>query len=94
MGVKVAFQDSGVTEPDAGGSAVGLAVPEAAVRREQGRDYVYRVRDGLAERRAVAVGGARNGDVLVQSGLMPGDTVITEAPPELIDGAAVKEKSP
>jgi RND family efflux transporter MFP subunit len=94
MGVKVAFQDSVVASPAGAPDAVGLAVPEAAVRHEQGRDYVYRVRDGLAERRAVGVGGARNGDVLVQSGLLPGDTVIIEAPPELTDGAAVKEKNP
>jgi RND family efflux transporter MFP subunit len=94
MGVKVAFQDSGVANPAGAPEAAGLAVPEAAVRHEQGRDYVYRVRDGLAERRAVAVGGARSGDVLVQSGLQPGDIVIIEAPPELTDGAAVKEKYP
>jgi len=94
MGVKVAFQDAGAADPADGRAAVILIVPESAVRQAQGRDYVYRVRDGLAERRAVAVGGARDGDVLVQSGLMPGDTVIIEAPPELADGAAVKERSP
>ena len=92
MGVKVAFQD---VEPDGGvaPAASGVAVPAAAVRRVQDRDYVFVVRDGIAERRAVAAGSERNGTILVQSGLAPGEIVVIEAASELTDGAAVREKS-
>jgi len=92
MGVKVAFQD---VEPDGGvgPAASGVAVPAAAVRRQQDRDYVFVVRDGIAERRAVAAGPERNGTILVESGLAPGEIVVIEAASELTDGAAVREKS-
>ena len=92
MGVKVAFQDA---EPDGGvgPAASGVAVPAAAVRRQQDRDYVFVVRDGIAERRAVAAGQERNGTILVESGLAPGEIVVIEAASELTDGAAVREKS-
>jgi RND family efflux transporter MFP subunit len=92
MGVKVAFQD---VEPDGGVAlaAGGVAVPAAAVRREQDRGYVFVVRNGIAERRAVAASQERNGTILVQSGLAPGEIVVIEATSELTDGAAVREKS-
>lgn len=93
MGVKVAFQDAEAGGGPAAPSA-GVAVPAAAVRREQGRDYVFVFRDGTAERRAVATAGERNGTVLLNSGLNPGETVVIEAPPGLADGASVKEMNP
>ena len=93
MGVKVAFQESGAGDGGAA-QAVGVAVPARALRSEQGRDYLFVVRNGLAERRAVAVGGERNGERLVTSGLVPGETVVVDAPAELADGASVKETNP
>jgi HlyD family secretion protein len=92
MGVKVAFQEA-VTEATGDAPPAGLWLPGAAVRREQGRDYVMIVRDGRVERRAVAVGEERDDSMLVTSGIAPGEKVMIEGPPGLADGAAVKEKT-
>jgi len=91
MGVKVAFQEA---EPESVDESVagGVSVPMAAIRRGQGRDYVLVVRDGKVERRAVALGGERNGGRVVTSGLAPGESVVVEGPSDLAEGAAVKEK--
>ena len=91
MGVKVAFQEAA---DDAGDSVArsGLALPEEAVRREQGRDYVLVVRGGKVERRAVATSPAGDGTVTVTSGLASGESVVIGGPPGLADGTAVKEK--
>jgi len=91
MGVKVAFQES-TDGPDADTMPRGLALPTAAIRREQGRDYVFVVRAGRVERRAVAVGERRNGEQWVSSGLAPGEVVVIEGPADLADGDAVREQ--
>jgi hypothetical protein len=99
MGVKVAFQDTGAAADlrAAAGTdrlaASGVLVPAGAIRQAQGRDYVFVVSGGVAERRAVAAAGEHNGSVLVQSGLAPGENVVIEGPTNLVDGAAVSEKS-
>ena len=91
MGVKVAFHEAGEIESESTGQR-GVLVPEAAVRRDGGRDIVFVAASGHAERRAVSSRNYRNGQVLVESGLQPGETVIVEAPPELSDGDAIEEK--
>jgi RND family efflux transporter MFP subunit len=94
MGVKVAFQDADAGQGAAPAGAPGpggVLVPAEAIRREQGRDYLFVVREGVAERRAVAA-IARNGSALVQSGLAPGERVVIEGPADLADGAAVREQ--
>ena len=92
MGVKVAFQEAepGTVEYDA---PQGLSLPAAAIRREQGRDYVLVVRDGRVERRAVSARDGRDGEMWVNSGLVAGESVVVEGPADLADGAAVKEKT-
>jgi RND family efflux transporter MFP subunit len=91
MGVKVAFQETADSGPD-DSAPVGLALPAAALRREQGRDYVWVVKDGRAERRAVAAATGPGDSVTVTSGLAPGESVVIEGPPELADGMAVEER--
>jgi len=91
MGVKVAFQES-TDDPDADTVPRGLALPVAAIRQEQGRDYVFVVRAGRVERRAVALGERRNGERWVSSGLAPGEVVVIEGPADLADGDAVREQ--
>ena len=90
MGVKVAFQDADAGQDVAAPERRGLLVPAEAIRREQGRDYLFVVRAGVAERRAVSAIG-NNGSALVQSGLAPGERVVIEGPADLADGAAVRE---
>ncbi|NNK33476.1 MAG: efflux RND transporter periplasmic adaptor subunit, partial [Xanthomonadales bacterium] len=91
MGVKVAFQEA-AKEPVAERPS-GLMVPAGAVRSVDGRDFVFVVSDGHAERRAIAIGGQNGDSLLIQSGLTAGESVVVNAPPELADGAAVREKS-
>jgi multidrug efflux system membrane fusion protein len=64
-------------------------VPKAAVRKVDGRDVVFVVKDGVAERRAVTIGLAEGDQVEIASGLQLGERVIIEGPPTLADGARV-----
>jgi RND family efflux transporter MFP subunit len=95
MGVKVAF----LREPAAGETASAPAersrvlVPKRAVRSAEGSDFVFVVRDGRAERRAVRLGAADGDQVEVLSGLQAGERVVVEGPADLTDGARVEEAS-
>ena len=68
-----------------------LLVPRAAVQSLDGRDAVFVVQNGRAERRAVTVSGTRDDELLIGSGLTAGERVIAGEAPGLSDGAAVKE---
>lgn len=92
MGVKVAFQEveSSVTGTD---RPAGVLIPQSALRRIEGNDYIYVVDQGRVERRAVATGDSRGGDRLIVSGLASGERVVLGAPPEVVDGVLVQEKA-
>jgi hypothetical protein len=66
-----------------------VLVPVAAVRTEGTQDVVYVLADRKAQRRVVALGGTMAGARQVVSGLAVGETVITDPPAQLKDGAAV-----
>jgi N12 class adenine-specific DNA methylase len=87
--VKVAFRDSG-------GTAVARAVmvPKNSVLNRDGRDVVFVVRDGHAERRAVNVTDTQNDDSVLSAGVSAGEKVVVNAPADLQDGMAVKETKP
>jgi RND family efflux transporter MFP subunit len=87
MGVKVAFQSEG---DGAAAPRPRLVVPSQALRRERDAAIVFTVRDGRAERRAVAVGGTGGDGVEVLSGLRPGERVVIDPPPDLADGDRVR----
>ena len=89
MSVKVAFRDNGGT---AAGHAV--IVPKNAVLNRDGRDVVFVVQDGHAERRAVTVSDTQGDDSVLSAGVSAGEKVIVNAPADLQDGMAVKEKKP
>lgn len=91
MGVKVAFQESAQSDDQPAQRKPGVLVPKSAVRRHDGRDYVLVVNEGLLERRAVAVGESRGSDILLSSGLVPGETVVIEGPSDLTDGMRIRE---
>ncbi len=87
MGVKVAFRD---VETAAGEAPRPIIrIPKAAVRQKDGKDIVYLVSDGRAERRAVRLGGEAGDRVEILAGLSAGEQVILEASDELSDRAAV-----
>jgi HlyD family secretion protein len=88
MGIKVAFQETAQAEKSAG----GMLVPEAAIRKRDGRDTVLVVKDGTVESRAVTTAGTRGTNILVTAGLSTGESVVIDGPPDLIQGAYVRER--
>jgi HlyD family secretion protein len=77
----------------AGPAARRVVIPRSAVQNRDGRDFVFVISRGRAERRAVTVAGAQDGDVTLSAGLATGETVAVDAPAGLADGAAVRERN-
>ena len=92
MGVRVAFLESKETGANVPAPPRGVLVPAEAIRQDGGKDVVYLLKDGHAERRAVSLGGTLGESREVQAGVSSGDSVIVEAPPNLKDGDAVEER--
>jgi RND family efflux transporter MFP subunit len=86
MGVKVAFHETGP-----GSASRAVIVPKNSVSNQDGRDVVFVVRDGHAERRAVTVAGVQSDDAALSAGVSAGEKVIVGSPAGLADGVAVKE---
>ena len=87
MGVKVTFL--GTEEPGESSAQRWLLIPRAAVRRQDGQDVVYVLRQNRVERRAVRLGATAGDDVAVVSGLSAGEQVVVEGPAELANGDRV-----
>lgn len=66
-----------------------LLAPEQAIVPEGSRQYVFVVADGIAEKRAVSLGRRIPGFVVIESGLSPGEAVITEGVHRARDGGPV-----
>jgi HlyD family secretion protein len=91
MGVKVSF----LAEPTPQSAAPvpsRLLVPKTALRKADGRDIVFVVKEDVAERRAVTIGGTEGDQVEIASGLQIGERVIIEGPATLTDGSRVTVK--
>jgi HlyD family secretion protein len=89
MAVKVAFRDTAAA-PAAGAPRLVL-LPKAAVQAADGRDIVFVVAGGRAERRAVTVTSTVNDEVTLSAGVAAGEKVILNPPAGLADGASVRE---
>jgi multidrug efflux pump subunit AcrA (membrane-fusion protein) len=70
-----------------------ILVPKRAVSEENGRSIVWLVTGSTAARRAVTLGRERLDQVEVTSGVLPGESVILNAPAGLTDGALVRIKA-
>ncbi len=91
MGVKVAFRD---TAAGAAGNPVRLVIlPKGAIQNLEGRDCVFVIQGGRAERRVVTVAGTRDAEVTVSAGVAAGEKVAVDFPPGLTDGVSVKERN-
>jgi RND family efflux transporter MFP subunit len=91
MGVKVTF----LREADDSAAPVARAValvPKAAVRTENGKSYVFVVRQETVERRAIQTGGGDGDRLEVLAGLSAGDRVVVSPPAELTDGLRIAIK--
>ena len=70
----------------------GLGLPAAALRQDSAGDYVLVLEGGLATRRAVSLARSWDGGAVleVDTGLAPGDVVVSEPLPELKPGMQVE----
>jgi RND family efflux transporter MFP subunit len=94
MGVKVAFLEEEKPAVSARGKekapqAVAY-IPKTAVRSDSSASFVYLLRDGKVERRAVSLGMDRGTDVAVLAGVKPGDSLVVKGPENLRDGDKVE----
>jgi RND family efflux transporter MFP subunit len=90
MGIKVAFQEG--AEKMAGLKVI--LVPRQAVQKQGAKDTVLVVRQGKAERATLVSGGVKGDEIMVTSGLVVGERIITPVPKNLKEGAPVKEARP
>jgi HlyD family secretion protein len=94
MGVKVAFM--GEDDAKKKNSAKNTApmptaiVPKSAIRTENGKSYVFLMRDTKIERRGVTLGNDRGSDVEIMAGVNAGDSLVARGPENLQDGEAVR----
>ena len=86
MGIKVSFLENG----PAAVAASAPQVPANAIVSDKDATFVWVVRDGRVEKRAVKAGLARDGQVAVTEGLQGGEAVVVEPPRRLRDGTAVE----
>jgi len=94
MGVKVAFLEEEKPaakgkEKEKGPQAVAF-IPKSALHSDSRASFVYLLRDGKVERRAVSLGMDRGADIAVMAGLTPGDPVVVKGPESLHDGDKVE----
>ena len=94
MGVKVAFLENEqpaakVKSKDKGPQAVAF-IPKGAVRSDANASFVFLVRDGRVERRAVSLGMDRGTDVAILAGVTPGDSLVVKGPESLHDGDKIE----
>ncbi len=89
MGVKVAFLGSEAPESQTR-EVRGVLISSAALRSDAAGDYVWRVRNGIVERQAVTVAGARDRpQLLVTEGLASGELVVRTSEKPLRAGQTV-----
>jgi len=96
MGVKVGFLENEKPaakdkskDKEKSPQAVAF-IPKSAVRSDSNASFVFLVRDGKVERRAVNLGMDRGTDVAVLAGVLPGDALVVKGPESLHDGEKVE----
>jgi HlyD family secretion protein len=90
MGVKVAFEGPDEKVETKKGPEVKAFIPKTAVHSDSGASYVFLVKDGKLERRAVTLGLDRGTDIAVMAGILPGDPLVVKGPENLKDGDKVE----
>ena len=93
MGVKVTFlEETEKSKKNEAKSPAVALVPQKAIRQDSSSKYVFLVKDGVLERRAVTLGSERGSDVEILAGLQPDQAVVVAGPDSLRDGQAVQIK--
>jgi membrane fusion protein (multidrug efflux system) len=67
-----------------------LVAPEESIVPEGGQQFVFLVRDGVAQKQAVTLGRRVPGSVEIVSGLSVGDTIVTEGTHKIRHGSQVE----
>ncbi len=89
MGARVSFLEERKAAEQDSRPPKGVLVPSSALHRDGDKDFLFVLKDGRARRLDVVLGGTFGNSRQVESGVSPGEAVITDAPPELKDDAAV-----
>ena len=93
MGVKVTFlEETEKSKKNEVKSPAVALVPRKAIRQDSSSKYVFLVKDGVLERRAVTLGSERGSDVEILAGLQPDQAVVVAGPDSLRDGQTVQTK--
>jgi RND family efflux transporter MFP subunit len=93
MGVKVTFlEETEKSKKNEVKSPAVALVPRNAIRQDSSSKYVFLVKDGVLERRAVTLGSERGSDVEILAGLQPDQAVVVAGPDSLRDGQTVQIK--
>jgi membrane fusion protein (multidrug efflux system) len=66
-----------------------VAIPRQAVLMLDGMETVFSIVNGQAQKRLVSLGAELSGEVVIESGLLPGDTLVTLGQDYLEDGVSV-----
>src|SRR6185295_95567 len=71
-----------------------IVVPSPAIQSSQSGEFVFVVKsDATVEKRLVTLGPVRGGEAVIQTGVKPGETVVTDGQLRLVPGASVNTKS-
>jgi len=90
MGVKVAFLGAEMPA-DTQQDPEGVMIAGDALRSDAGGDFVWLVRNGAIEKRAVSIAGQKDrARVLIIDGLSIGDTVVRSSEKPLVEGQSIK----
>ncbi len=92
MAVKVAFRESGAVATTTADR--GVIVPKSALLSQDGRDVIFVLQNGRAERRAVSVASSQDNEIVLSAGASAGEKIVADPPAGLTDGAAVEEGKP
>ena len=95
MGVKVAFLSEEPSHKKGKNQepAAKAIIPKSAVHDQGGTPYVFAVRDGKLERRAVSLGRGIASDVEVIAGVNAGDELVVSGPGNLHDNQKVEARA-
>ena len=91
MGVKVAFRAG---KESTAVASRNVLIPKNAVRRQEGREVAFVVRDDRVERRAITLGAFLSEEAVVLAGLTAGEIVVVDGPENLKSGDRVRETKP
>lgn len=96
MSAKVTFLAAAPTKADAAAQAVAapqISAPQTAVVSRGGSSIVFEVLQDTVKARTVTTGQARQGDVIITSGLNGGELLVNRPPEALKDGDRIRARS-